>query len=275
MPADPFTSAVRSLLNGSVVQLGQPFTSTMPSSPMHPPFEYHLKRRHGEGPALPGQDPRISGAIDAVSMGLHCGTHMDNLSHCGLDGQLHDGTRLFDAGVQDEQLGIRMRGGEGMHPILAPGVLLDFCAHLGRDVVPDDYVITPTALLDCAERMGVAIGAGEVVLLRTGWDTLWHDSERFLASELPGPDLATAALLGERGILATGSDTTAYERTPSDSPLAVHAELLTGAGAFIMECLDLAELARRRAYRFLFVALPLRLPTATGSPINPIAILPD
>jgi kynurenine formamidase len=40
-----------------------------------------------------------------------------------------------------------------------------------------------------------------------------------------------------------------------------------------MESLDLEELARERVYEFLFVALPVKIRGATGSMIDPVAIL--
>ncbi len=115
---------------------------------------------------------------------------------------------------------------------------------------------------------------GDVVLIRTGWDTLWDDPPAYLASQLPGPTAATARWLVERGVVATGSDTMPYERAPGEKPLEVHAILLVESGVFIFETLNMIELSERKAYRFLFTANPLRITGATGSPINPIAIVP-
>jgi len=43
-------------------------------------------------------------------------------------------------------------------------------------------------------------------------------------------------------------------------------------GIYLLENLDLGELARDQAHEFAFVFAPLRLKGATGSPGNPIAI---
>jgi kynurenine formamidase len=56
--------------------------------------------------------------------------------------------------------------------------------------------------------------------------------------------------------------------------MAVHAELLVRGGIYIMECLRLQELCKREVGRFHFVALPLRMGHATGSPVNPVAMVP-
>ena len=268
-------AAVADYLRGAdVIQLGQPLTIGVPRFPGHPPFMYSLTSKHGERlQVVPGQAASISGASDAFAMGCHTGTHMDSLNHCAVDGCLHDGTDVLASGAQDDARGIRMDSGESIRPVVAPGVLLDFPAMLGVQHVPDEYDVTPELIEQCAEWAGVEIGAGDVVLIRTGWDTLWHDPSHYLAPQLPGPTAAAARYLVERGIVATGSDTMPYERAPGESPLEVHAILLVESAVYILESLNLVELSRRKAYRFLFSANPLRITGATGSPVNPVAIV--
>ena len=259
---------------GDVIQLGQPLAIGTPRAPIHPPFMYSLTARHGDGEPLRAGHAEISGASDAFAMGVHVGTHIDSLAHCSVDGRLFDGTDVLAPGAQNEARGIRTTA-EPMCPIVAPGVLLDFPALVGLPRVPGEYAITPQEIERAERAQGIRIETGDVALLRTGWDTLWDDPARYLALPLPGPNSDTARLLVARGVIATGSDTMPYEQAPGETPLEVHAELLARAGIFIMECLNLVELADRKAYRFQFVALPLRITGATGSPINPVAILPD
>lgn len=52
----------------------------------------------------------------------------------------------------------------------------------------------------------------------------------------------------------------------------MHALLLVDAGIYIIENLDLEELAAEGVREFLFVALPLPIAGATGSPLRPLAI---
>jgi len=40
-----------------------------------------------------------------------------------------------------------------------------------------------------------------------------------------------------------------------------------------MESLDLEELARQRIYEFLFIALPVKIRGATGSMVDPVAVV--
>ena len=54
-----------------------------------------------------------------------------------------------------------------------------------------------------------------------------------------------------------------------------HIILLARAGIYIVENLDLRALAAARAVRSTFVCTRLKLMGATGSPVSPIAIVPD
>ena len=57
------------------------------------------------------------------------------------------------------------------------------------------------------------------------------------------------------------------------NPQPVHTFLLVEQGIYLMELLDLEELAAAGATEFLFVALPLSIRGATGSLIDPIAVV--
>jgi kynurenine formamidase len=52
----------------------------------------------------------------------------------------------------------------------------------------------------------------------------------------------------------------------------VHTHLLIERGIYLMESLDLEEIARDRVYEFCFVVAPLPMVGATGSPVRPLAI---
>ena len=83
------------------------------------------------------------------------------------------------------------------------------------------------------------------------------------------------------GVVACGSDTETFEVQPApaqdrgtpSNPQPVHTLLLIEKGIYIMESLHLEELARDGVCEFLFVALPLKIRGATGSMIDPIAVI--
>jgi kynurenine formamidase len=90
----------------------------------------------------------------------------------------------------------------------------------------------------------------------------------------PGIGLDAAAFIGDHDIAAVGADNSAVEVTPFDNGtfLAVHIELLVNLGVPLLEHLVLAELGRDHVHEFLFVAAPLPVTGAAGSPVNPVAI---
>jgi kynurenine formamidase len=82
----------------------------------------------------------------------------------------------------------------------------------------------------------------------------------------------------ERGVVAVGADNMAWdvpdERDPdSASTLFAHAFLRQQIGIYIIENLNLEELARDRCWSFAFMAVPLKLIGATRSPVRPLALV--
>jgi kynurenine formamidase len=258
-----------------VVQLGHVLQAGQTRNGTAPPYAHALTNGFDEQiGSVPGQSPDISGVSDMISLGCHTGTHMDSLAHVSYQGRLFGGTKTSDPGVADHFRGIVVPGVENFRPIVARGVLLDFARYLGVERVAGDYVITPAELAACAAAQGVTFGAGDVVLFRMGYDAVYRDPDEFLRMPVPGPDPGTARELVHAGVAATGADTMSYEAAPGAEPMLVHAELIPKAGVFIFEMLDLRELSQLGAREFLFVALPLRIEGGTGSPVNPVALVP-
>jgi len=258
-----------------IVQLGHVLRPGQTRNGTAPPYSHALTNGFDEEiGSVPGQSPNIRGVSDMISLGCHTGTHMDSLAHVSYNGQLFDGTKTSDLGVADYFGGVVMKNlAENFRPIVARGVLLDFARYLGVDRAPQDFVITPHELAACAASQHVTFGRGDVVLFRTGYDSLYRNVDEFLRMPIPGPDPDTARELVRAGIVATGADTMPYEAAPGAEPMQVHAELIPKAGVFIFEMLDLRELSEVDAREFLFVALPLRIEGGTGSPINPVALV--
>jgi len=249
-----------------VYDLAQPYFVGMPHYPTHPPFLFSLSKKHGDYLA-PGE---VSSAADAFTLGGHVGTHIDALCHFSRGGKLHGG--LEAAGLQSYSAGLGRLSIDTVAPILRRGVLLDIAGQLGVEALPVDFTITPRHLDSAALDQRIEIEPGDVVLLRTGWGQYWNDPARYL-SEVhgPGPEEPAARWLSERGIFAAGSDTIAFEKVPAPS-LPVHVHLLVEKGIYIIEALNLEELAQARVCEFLFVAAPLKIRGGTGSPIRPFAL---
>jgi kynurenine formamidase len=99
------------------------------------------------------------------------------------------------------------------------------------------------------------------------------------AHKTAGPDLSAAEWLLEKGVVATGTDTETYEVMPPPdrgspaNPQPVHTKLLIENGIYLLESIYLEEIARDRVYEFLFVMLPLKIRGATGSMVDPLAMV--
>ena len=90
----------------------------------------------------------------------------------------------------------------------------------------------------------------------------------------PGIDDSTLPWLKENDIVAVGVDNLAVEVLDSIPPddLPVHRIGIRDLGLYLMENLDLNEMAEDRAYESLVVIAPLKITGGAGSPVNPIAI---
>jgi kynurenine formamidase len=255
-----------------VVDLAQPYFVGMPHFPTHPPFLFGLTKKHGDLVTEGG----VSSAADALALGSHVGTHIDALSHFSCGGKLYGGIDVKSR--QSDTCGMEEFSVDTVSPILRRGVLLDIAALVGQDALPTGFSITPEHLAAAAAQQKVAIEGGDVVLLRTGWARFWNDAARYITGGQgavaagPGPELDGARWLSERKIFAAGSDTIAFERVPAPE-MPVHVHLLVENGIHIIEALNLEELSRQQIYEFLFVAAPLKIRGATGSPIRPVALV--
>jgi kynurenine formamidase len=256
-----------------VYDLAQPLHPRIPHSPNHPGFRFALIRRHGDHVREDGG----SAANELLVTGGHVGTHVDALAHVSHDGRLHGGV---EADAVQGAGGFSRHGIDQMEPVVARGILLDVCALHGVARLEPGQPVGPEDLDAAAERAGVEPGAGDVVLVRTGWAQLWEDPDAFLshAGGVPGPTEAAARALAARGIRATGSDTTAYEHIPAGrghAVLPVHRVLLVEHGVHIIEMLDLEGLAADGVTEFCFVLAPLKIVGGTGSPVRPLAVIAD
>ena len=256
-----------------VYDLEQPRFAGMPVYPSHRPgYFYALYRRHDDtyDPATTG--PR-SGASGVVTMMEHSGTHIDALSHQAENLLLHGG--IPTASVQTPA-GFSQLGIEHVPPIVARGVLLDLPPVLGVERLRDGGQFT-AADLEAAERaQGVRVERGDVLLVRLGYGPLWSEPERYLTGAGASGDASLWAI--ERGVVAVGADNMTWDSLNARDPdtganLPGHLYLLVRHGVYIIENLNLEELAADRAYVSLFVCLPLKLVGATGSPVRPVAIV--
>ncbi len=213
-------------------------------------------------------------AVDYHGKGV---SHLDALSHIAYQGQLYDGNTASE--VVDAK-GAHFGAVSSLGPLVTKGVLIDMPAVLGTDWLEPGKAVHADDVLAAEKALGVTIGEGDAVLLRSG-----HFRRR---RELGAwnPDNASAGfhvdvmpLLAERGIALLGGDGDSDVR-PSpvegvSSP--IHALALTAMGVPLLDNLDLEALSAACAeagrYEFMFTVAPLNVPNGTGSPVNPVAVL--
>lgn len=266
---DPLLAAVQAGVE--IVDLGRQLRVGMPQSPNHPQFWHTLPRRHGDMSRTDGS----SAANDMITTGTHVGTHIDALSHVSHNGKLYGGIDAVEAGIggKYDELGVH-----SIAPMFRRGVLLDVPAHRGVEHCEGGYEITVDDLEGAAERQGTTIEPGDVILVRSGWGRVFAEGDPYMGRDtgVPGVGEAGAQWLAAKGAHAVGADTIAFERLApkgGHSLLPAHRVLLVENGIYIIETLDLEELAAKEHQEFTFVLVPLNIYGATGSPVRPLAIV--
>lgn len=210
-------------------------------------------------------------AEDYLTVRMHANTtHIDSLGHVWTGDTIYNGHPAASIASK----GMLRCGIQNLPGLVTRGVLLDIAGRLGLPRLAASQEITVRDLEDAAGAAGVAIGAGDVVLLRTGWPAMFAEDRHAYVSSGPGLGVAGATWLSERDVAAVGCDTLGVEVRPyppgTSSP--VHLHLLHQHGIYMIELLDLEELARDAVHEFLFIGVPLRLTGGTGSPLQPLAI---
>lgn len=264
---------VEQLRQARVYDLEQPRSFGMPIHPAHKPgYFYALHRRHRDGYDPAKHGPR-TGASGTLVMMEHSGTHIDALCHQACEMKLFGEVAVEDV---ETPAGFRQLGVETVPPLLCRGVLLDVAGWKGQAPLPPKYSISAAELTACAAAQNVEVRAGDVLLVRTGFGTCWHDEAAYL--QAAGVAKSGTLWAAERGVVAVGADNMAWdvpdERDPeTGATLFGHVYLLPQKGIYIIENLNLEELARDRHSEFAFVGIPLKFNGATGSPLRPLALV--
>jgi arylformamidase len=171
-----------------------------------------------------------------LSMGLHCGTHMDAPYHFFEDGETIDRTPL--AWYVGPALLIRL-------PCDAHGMTIE-----------------PHHLAPHAAQLR---GLGRVVL-NTGWHHRWGREDYFVAH--PVISGAAAQFMVDCGVRLVGVDTPSVDRPPYDAHLA-----FLGAGTLIVE--NLTNLDAITSDVFELIVVPLKILGRDASPVRALAVEND
>jgi kynurenine formamidase len=215
---------------------------------------------------------------DFIVMPLQCATHWDALAHVYYDGVMYNGA---DAKLVDSQ-GARRCGIDRVYDrFVTRGVLLDMAAADGVDCLPADRAISVADLERAEAHFGVRLGAGDVLLLRTGLMGARRAAGDWsaFAGMQPGLHYETALWLHEREVAAVAADNAAVEHLGLSMPgvmLPFHMLALRDMGLHLGEYFDFEDLARDCAgdgsYETLLVASPLPVTGGVGGPVSPLVL---
>ncbi|MEU3278628.1 cyclase family protein [Streptomyces antibioticus] len=266
-------AAAREVRTGRTVTLASPVETL--SGPDNPEPARHRMSRWPEAHASIG----LRFATDSFAMNVHgdADSHIDALCHVIYDGTLHGGVTASSVtadGATALSIEVARDG------IVGRGVLLDIPRLRGVPwLEPGDHV-TVDDLVAAESAQRVHVGEGDLLFVRVGHRRrreelgAWH-----AADARAGLHPSALEFLADRRVAVLGGDGN-NDTAPSSTEgvdFPVHVLAVHAMGLHLLDYLQFEDLApvceEEGRWSFLCVIAPLRLPDATGSPVNPIAVL--
>jgi kynurenine formamidase len=218
-----------------------------------------------------GAPPDVGANEDMLVFASHSTTHIDALCHVHSGGTVYNG---FPREMMASYTGASRCGIEKAGAFTTRGILIDVASHKGVDCLDAGYAVTREDLEEAMATQGTEVHAKDAVIVRTGWVEQFYANGAEMSLEQPGVGLDAGGWLADKDVIALGADNSSVEATPWDQDefLGLHREMLVRRGIYLIEHLQLAELARDRCFEFMLCVSPLLITGATGCPVNPIAI---
>ncbi|MEZ5559024.1 MAG: cyclase family protein [Pseudomonadales bacterium] len=263
---------------GVAISIGNPWP--VDPGPHNPWPAEHRMIRAGDDCHYPGV-PGLAVALDYIGVqhhGVAC-SHIDALCHVFVRERMYNGFPASDVRSTGALKNDMMPMSEGL---VTRGVLLDLPRLRGVDFLDGFERISAADLQAAADAQGVSVSPGDVLIIHKGRQRRVAEQGLFEPNSggMPGLHPECALWLHERGVAVLGSD---YMNDPQPNwdcegwPIPIHYLGICGMGMTLMHSLDTENLARycRSIDRWAFhlTIAPLKIPGATGSPVNPIAVL--
>lgn len=262
------------------VRLGRTVSLAAPIETVRGPDdpEPAVHRMTGPSPNDIGSDA-LHFATDRFAMNVHgdADSHLDALCHVVFDGVLYGGV---PASTVTAEGALRLSVDLLADGIVGRGVLLDIPQLRGVPwLEPGDHV-TSDDLTAAEAAQGVRVGAGDLLFVRVGHRLRRIELGPWNAAEARvGLHPTAVEFLAERKVAVMGGDGN-NDTAPSavrDIAFPVHVLAIHAMGIHLMDYLQFEDLApvcaQSGRWSFLCAVAPLRLAGATGSPVNPIAVL--
>jgi len=269
--------AARTVVSGETVSCAREL-AVVPS-PENPNPALHMMLRAGDDCLVPGVNFETTGDFVGVAFHGMATSHIDALCHVFVDGLMYNGFSKGEVKSTGARRGSIMCARDG---IVSRGVLLDVPRMQGVSWLEPGTSITIEDLERTEAAQDVRVGEGDILLVGTGRDARreeygpWSPGEVGLAGLHP----ECIAWLRDREVAVLGSDGVSDVLPSMGIPdwfMPIHQCALVALGVHLLDNLRLDRLAeacaRSGRWAFQFTVAPLRVNMATGSPVNPIAVL--
>ncbi|MFE6743573.1 cyclase family protein [Streptomyces tubercidicus] len=266
-------AAAREVRTGRTVTLAAP-VETLPGPDNPEPARHRMSGQPEEDVSV-----GLHFARDSFAMNVHgdADSHIDALCHVIYDGTLHGGVAASSVTADGATTLSIEAARDG---IVGRGVLLDIPRLRGvRWLEPGDHV-TADDLTAAETAQRVRVTEGDLLFVRVGHRRrraelgAWH-----AADARAGLHPSALEFLADRRVAVLGGDGN-NDTAPSSTDgvgFPVHVLAIHAMGLHLLDYLQFEDLvplcAAEGRWSFLCVIAPLRLPDATGSPVNPIAVL--
>lgn len=277
-------------------------SNEMPQSPFGVPLVYEYRPTVG----IPGTKHAFNGEQIVSGEPGAQGTQMDAIGHFAQlpeawdgqgdfpsDGAIYYGDRPQSEVKPTPDSPLLALGIEQASPIVTSAVLLDAAAYKngGQPLEPGTMVTAADieAMLDAQGLGERGIQPGDVVLIHTGWGTLWDDAEASQRYYTMGPGLARdgAEMLADAHAVLVALDNPFTDPVAEGQlmgqamppqgmeeglPFSIHHLNLAVNGIHNIQNARLTEIAADGVWTSCAMILPLRSQGASGSPVRAVAI---
>jgi len=276
--------ACKLVTKGKVFSLAMPFDKDCSQIPREGSRRFnpvHTMLRSGTDLASMDQEnlPPIYTTDDMITMPLQVSTQWDAFAHVLYRGKTYNGV---DYSMIDSEGAKKNSIDKVSKSMIGRGVLLDIPRFRGIPWLQPGDPIESQDLQGCADFQKVEIRKGDFLLIRTGHIALCRDRGAwgdFAGGKRPGITVEVIPWIFDKEISAIACDNYGVEAIPSgvdDVVTPVHLATLANMGLTLGEIFDLDEIAvdcaSDNVYEFLFVAPPIPVTQAVGSPCNPYVI---
>lgn len=264
-------SASRLVTKGKAYRLG---IETNKDTPAFPPRTFSVTVLQPNQVAGATLGPTKSTYNDDIIIGwVGVGTGIDGLGHVGIDNLYFNCNKAPDFVAPD---GLKKLGVEKIPPIATRAVLLDMAAYFKTEIVREGTAFNRSEIDGAMKLQGInSIEKGDAVLFHTGWMKLMNRDPKRYGEGNPGLGLEGARYLASLGVAVVGADNENLEVVPFEKDAGVfevHQILLAQNGIYIIENLNLKEMAEDKAWETFFTLGAPRITGGVQAIVNPIAI---